>query len=232
MNDMVEKVIGSHKWGAQEIRPFAGSRNLPTKLEAERKDSSEWNKKLGALPYECRSTQATERPGGAGWLSPTPMVLPRLLRGSFICTAKEKDKDPALAARESGLARAPPENVEICEENTLTPSMAAAVFDPKVQLEREKRKQEIQRAARCSRVEGMRSPQFMANIHRFELAAGSEVPSPENRVLANVKMFEEASRAQRAGPHSPDRLASGSETPGSPKRTPKRLKDYFIKPLD
>ena len=231
LSDIVEKVIGSQKWGGQESKPLAHSLNPSMKLETERKDSSEGNKKLGVLPYECKSTQAKEKSGGVGRHIPTPVVSSRLVRGSFICTVKDKDEDKntVLAAGESGLVKGPPENVDICEEKSLTPSMAASVFDPKAQLEREKQKQEVERAARYSRME--RSPQFKANINLFEHAAGSETPFPENKVRANVKVFEEVSRAQCTGPHSPDRLACGPES-HNPQRSPKCAAECFVKPLD
>ncbi|KAL8586177.1 hypothetical protein ACOMHN_057739 [Nucella lapillus] len=129
----------------------------------------------------------------------------RLGHGSYLSTLR--DKNTLLAAGETGLVKGPPDNVEICEEKSLTPSKAASVFDPKAQLEKEKEKQEAERALRASNREGMPSPQFRANIRLFEQAieAPGDKATVDSKVKANVKMFEYVSNPDGAQLRSPER---------------------------
>ena len=154
--------------------------------------------------------------------SPPKLVpSPRLIRGSFICTIR--DKNAALAAGETGLTKNIPDNVEICEEKSLSPSKAASVFDPKAQEERDKEKQDAERAMRANNREGMSSPQFKANVRLFEQAAEKctdTSPSADSKVKSNVKMFEEASSCERSVSLSPERLVPSrrkSRSPTSPR---------------
>lgn len=218
LNDIIDNNVVSQNCSSEEGKPPTSFQDNSTGLETKSKGSSEGN------TTEDTNTPALEKSNGVNKGSSKITVSPRLVRGSFICTIR--DRNTSLAAGETGLVKSPPENVEICEEKSLTPSKAASVFDPKAQLEREKEKQEAERAARSRKMEGMPSPQFKANVHLFEHAGASDagtIPSPDSKVKANVRMFEEASRAQRDASVSPELRARGksSRSPSSPRDSPR-----------
>ncbi|KAK7113611.1 titin homolog [Littorina saxatilis] len=149
-----------------------------------------------------------------------PVLSPRPVPRTFV---KEKNMDLA-AAGELGVIKdkGPPQNVEICVEKSLTPSKAASVFDPKAQLEREKEKAEVDRAAIRSHIqEGMPPSKFKANVHLFEQAAATGGVTPiDSKVKANVRMFEAATRGDRGSSCSPERrgpLGMTGRSPSSPR---------------
>ena len=212
LNDIVDSNARLLKCGGQEDKPPASCGNRSARMEAEGKE-----------PADVTRTPTGADPQGCDDSVHNMTAASSLVRGSFICAVR--DKNAAVVGGQTGLVNTFPENVEICEESSLTPSKAATVFDPKAQLEREKEKLEAERAAR-SKMEGMPSPQFKANVHLFEQAAASDVLSiplfPDSKVKANVKMFEDASRGQRAASVSPERPVGGrtARSPSSARGKP------------